>query len=975
MTRGSLKVFRIFLISLIGVLMAAAILPFVPVRTQAQEKMVRVGWYDSSYNIMDPLGRRSGYAYEYQLKIAAYTGWNYVYVDGSWSELMQMLMDGKIDLLSDVSYTEERTSLMLFPDLPMGVEEYYVFKSPGNQELSSSNPSTLNGKRVGVNKGSVQTDFFLSWAEEHHVHAELVELQVKEEEFIQMLENGELDAYVTVDSFQNPDCAVPLFKVGYSDYYFAVNKERLDLLTDLNNALSRIQEEDRFFNQRMFEQYMKQAGSNAYLSADEQNWLSKHGTIRVGYQDHYLAFCAVDPVTGELTGAMKDYLEFASGCLENAEISFEPKAFPTVEDAFKALKAGEIDCVFPANLGGYDAEAMGLLMTPSLMRTDMVAIVRQSELNSFARREHVTVAINEGNPNYEAFLLDYYPDWQKVYYKTSEDCLKAVSENVADCMLASTFRYNNISRLCSKYHLTTFPTGLGMDYYFAVGKQNTKLYSILTKVISQVPDSTVNTALSYYISEDARFNLGDFVSDNLGMIMAVIAIIILVFIVLMVRSSRAERKAKQLIALTETDTLTGLYNRDYFFEYANNMRNAYPDLPMDAIVFNIEKFHSINAVNGWAFGDQVLRALADEIRSIAMELKGIAGRFGADRFDIYCRHTEDYQGLYDRVQNMLDHISPNVSIRLRMGVCPPQKDLEIVQMFDRARTACSMVRGHYKEHMIIFDEQLQKRETYEQRLVNDLRRALERREFEVYYQPQYDIQVDPPKFAGAEALIRWNHPKLGMISPDDFIPLLEHNGMITEVDKYVWSTAAGQVAWWRKQFGVTVPMSVNLSRVDVFDPPLEDTLDEILHQNGLDPSMLKLEVTESAYTDNAAQVIKVVEGLRAKGYLVEMDDFGTGYSSLNMLSSMPIDVLKMDRAFIQNMENNEKDIRLVALIIGIAQELNVPVVAEGVERESELQLLKQLGCTLVQGYYFSRPLDPSDFEKLIISEHGLDQQE
>ena len=197
--------------------------------------------------------------------------------------------------------------------------------------------------------------------------------------------------------------------------------------------------------------------------------------------------------------------------------------------------------------------------------------------------------------------------------------------------------------------------------------------------------------------------------------------------------------------------------------------------------------------------------------------------------------------------------------------------------------------------------------------------------------------------------------------------MFERNGKIAEVDKFVWDQAARQIVRWREQYGVTVPVSVNLSRVDVFDPALESTLDKILSFNGLSRDVLKLEVTESAYTENADQVIRVVESLRQNGYVVEMDDFGTGYSSLNMLSAMPVDVLKMDRAFVRNIEHEEKDIQLVSLILEIAKNLKIPVVAEGVETQKQMILLKDLGCAIVQGYYFSRPLQAADFEKLIRS--------
>jgi EAL domain-containing protein (putative c-di-GMP-specific phosphodiesterase class I) len=245
---------------------------------------------------------------------------------------------------------------------------------------------------------------------------------------------------------------------------------------------------------------------------------------------------------------------------------------------------------------------------------------------------------------------------------------------------------------------------------------------------------------------------------------------------------------------------------------------------------------------------------------------------------------------------------------------------------------------------------------------------VEQREFKVYYQPKYNIQYEPPRLASAEALVRWQHPELGLIPPCDFIPLFEGNGQISIIDKYVWAEAARQIALWKEKYGVTVPVSVNLSRVDVFDPQLEDILDGLIFDNGLIHQDLKLEVTESAYTENAEEVLKVIERLRTKGYEIEMDDFGSGYSSLNMLSSMPVDVLKMDRGFIMNIEHSEQDFRLVQLILDIARNLKLPVIAEGVETEEQIWMLKNAGCDYVQGYYFSRPLPAEEFEKLIMKE-------
>ena len=427
-------------------------------------------------------------------------------------------------------------------------------------------------------------------------------------------------------------------------------------------------------------------------------------------------------------------------------------------------------------------------------------------------------------------------------------------------------------------------------------------------------------------------------------------------------------EGRQLIQAAEHDQLTMLYSRNFFFEYANRIHQYHPEWHMDAVVLDIDQFHSINALNGRDFGDNVLKIIGNEIQAFLSDTRGIASRFEADRFDIYCSPQSDYQVLLDRIQDRVNTLSRNVSIRLRMGVMPWREDVDPLLMFDCARAACSMVRGNYRDHLKVYNEDMRMREILNQRLLNDLRRAVEERELKVYYQPKYDVQCEPPRLVSAEALIRWNHPELGLVSPGSFIPLFEGNGQISMVDNFVWEEAARQICRWREKYGITIPVSVNLSRVDVFDPALESTLDALIEKNKLDHKCLKLEVTESAYTDNAAQMIELINRLRAKGFEIEMDDFGSGYSSLNMLSQMPIDVLKMDMKFVQNIEFSEKDFRLVEVVLDIARYLKVPVVAEGVENEVQLQMLKHAGCQIVQGFYFSPPLPADEFEKYIVRE-------
>ena len=219
---------------------------------QNEEKVVRVGWFDSAFNIMDDLGRRSGYAYEYEQKISLYTGWRYEYIEGSWPELLQMLKDGRIDMLADVSYTKEREREMLFSSLPMGSEEYYLFTTPDNSAISTTDYPSFNGKKVGANKGSIQIELYKNWAKANGIQTEIVELMGSESESIAQLLRGDFDLYLTLDSAADKDFTIPVCKIGNSDFYFAVNKARTDILSELNAAMNHIQDDNRFFNQQLY---------------------------------------------------------------------------------------------------------------------------------------------------------------------------------------------------------------------------------------------------------------------------------------------------------------------------------------------------------------------------------------------------------------------------------------------------------------------------------------------------------------------------------------------------------------------------------------------------------------------------------------------------------------------------------------------------------------------------------------------------
>ena len=425
---------------------------------------------------------------------------------------------------------------------------------------------------------------------------------------------------------------------------------------------------------------------------------------------------------------------------------------------------------------------------------------------------------------------------------------------------------------------------------------------------------------------------------------------------------------RDILRWTERDHLTGLYNKEFFYRYAAQLDAYHKDAPADAILLNINHFRTLNDRYGKSYGDEVLKRVAESMLEIVKDTGGIVCRSEADTFLIYCPHCGDYDAMLAKAGvSMPGGGGSGGRVRMRMGVyANVDKTLDVERRFDRAKMAADTVRGNYAKSIGLFDNTLRETELRSEQLIEDFPAALRERQFLVFFQPKFDVHRDEPMLSSAEALVRWRHPKLGMISPGVFIPLFENNGLIQALDKYVWADAAAHIRAWKERLGVALPVSVNVSRVDLLDPSLVDKLQRIVSDNGLSYGELLLEITESAYTADAEQIIQKVHQLRRLGFRIEMDDFGSGYSSLSMLSSLPIDALKLDMQFIRNAFRQHKDTRLLEAMIRLAESFEVPTIAEGVETEEQLLALKAMGCGIVQGYYFSRPLPAGEFEAFLI---------
>ena len=418
------------------------------------------------------------------------------------------------------------------------------------------------------------------------------------------------------------------------------------------------------------------------------------------------------------------------------------------------------------------------------------------------------------------------------------------------------------------------------------------------------------------------------------------------------------------IEATERDDLTGLFTRDYFFNYTAQYDMYHPDAKMDAISVNINNFHLINELYGREAGDNVLHHMGMYLLDLRDKTGATIARIEADQFLIYISSgVVNYEEISEDIDKHFDTF-PDIHVRVRSGIYRDvDKSIEMERRFDRAMQAANTIKDDYKVNIAYYDESIHQKRLFDMQLIDEFDEALEQGQFQLYFQPKYNIEGETPFLTSAETLIRWVHPVRGMISPGVFIPLFESNGLITKLDFWIWKKAIQCIADWKKKYNKDITLSINISRVDLYNHNLVSYLEDNLEEYGVSKDQVYLEITESAYSEETNQLVNVVDKLRGDGFKIEMDDFGTGYSSLAMLAKVPVDVIKMDMLFVSGMHSNEKRETMIQLVMDIAKYLKIRTIAEGVEDKETVDFLKSVGCSIIQGYYFSKPLPEEDFVK------------
>lgn len=424
---------------------------------------------------------------------------------------------------------------------------------------------------------------------------------------------------------------------------------------------------------------------------------------------------------------------------------------------------------------------------------------------------------------------------------------------------------------------------------------------------------------------------------------------------------------KELNNVMNYDPLTEIYSKNKFFSASKALLKANPDKQFAFLRLDIDRFKLINSFFGTAYGDRLLKHVAKRIRDFAKTTECCTfGRIDADVFGIFT----PYQGKEETVKQIeqavedMKKLSASYNIMIVYGVyVVTDRSLPISFMCDRAALAAKTVKGHYMKSYAFYDDKMRLSIENEQNIINEMSDALENHEFVPYYQTKYDVKTNKP--VGAEALARWIHPTKGFISPGVFIPIFEKNGFISKLDFYIWECVCKQLKEWKDKGVPLFPVSVNVSRVNLYNPNLSKIIIELTKKYDVDPKYFNIEITESVYTDDNVMIDDITSQLRNNGFTILMDDFGSGYSSLNVLKDVQVDMLKMDMMFMFKAKYDGRAETIISSVIRMAKWLNIPVIAEGVDRAEQVEFLKSVGCDYIQGFYYSKPLPAADYEKLI----------
>ncbi len=952
-----------------GILLLVVLVFTVPGTVHAEENVIKVGYIGRGSVFEEDDGRVSGYTVDYLEEIAEYTGWEYEFISADWADCIEMLNSGELDLMGMVRYSEARDEQLLFSELSMA-SDHTILCAREDSDIYYQEYEAIDGCTVGVMEASIYEDAFLAHAQKHGLNCDLERFRSIEEAEEALLE-GKIDLLATT-RLARPSRSKLVDQFQMTAAYFVTGIQNRTLMQELDDAMQKLSIENGTMEDELHKKYYKTENESLPLTREEQEYLDSIDRIQVLGLDGRRPLGYTDK-NGRFKGILVEYLNML-GTFSGIGFDYKISEHLLLEENAGVIEdEGSVFLSIDQSLEELDLENR-IYKSDTLFETKLAYVKRQED-GSVQGRQDLVFALNSEMPYLEEMLHERSANYRVRYYDNSFACMDAVLNGEADITIQDEYV---VTYLMQKPEFEdklmnvdgeAYPDGMCLY----APKEHRHLISILNKTLDELSEEErANAIANAMLKHSYEYGLDDFLYEHKNWLRYVAVLVVLVVLLGIMLNGRINQSKKQkrenekLQEKLSLDDLTGVYNRNGFFEKAREMVD-HSESDICIVRINICHLKLINEMYGTEKGDYLLRKMGKGLLALTDEKKFVVGRFSADHFYL-CIHREDFENIHFPGQVPSQGLGMNLS--LTYGVYPvgTQKDIPVSAMCDRADMANS-ANKQSMEYIHYYSDEERQRQLREQEIENEMETAVAEHQFIIYIQPKYDIETE--QIVGGEALVRWMHPKKGMIPPRRFIDLFERNGFVRDLDYYVWEECCRFLGEMKKKGLPVYPLSMNVSRIHFYSGGMKAKLSELLEKYGLDASDLELEVTETIYAKDTETVFRQCRELQQMGFKIAMDDFGSGYSCLNMLKEMPLDVIKMDMRFLSGGEDEvqvEKGRNILRSLIEMVHTLKLKVVVEGVETREHKAFIRRIGNCYAQGYYFSKPLDIQSYESLIETE-------
>lgn len=942
---------------------------------------IKVGWFDcEGYFDKDKDGNLIGFGVDYLNAIAVYTGWNYEFVKSTREGCLEMLQSGKIDLLSPVCVDLELNNSEVSTEV-IGESYGYIYKLGNNFKVSYEEYSKFRLMTIGIEKGSHMEEEVRSYCEKNDFEFSEIVYFNTFDEMKSALASRKIDAIVT-DSYVSVENLKVIGRFANGRVTFAASNQ--EVWEQLNYAMEKIKLDNPNYTEDLRKRYFSESSqNNLEYSLVEREFLSVGRKYKVALSTEQYPVSYKTTEEAGRKGIAVDILkkmEYFSG------ITFDIVYVDSYENGKEMLTKGEADILGGSIISKQDINNItfsGKEDAPN-RKKEYTAQFYDMEMAFIGRKgtqmdNSLKVAVPSYMDKCVEELETMYPKYRFELYESDEECLNAILNKEVDVAVQSDLKINELV-IYDKYqelqNLKFLPGNYSVS--FTIWTEEPVLVNIMNKTLKSISETSLSTIENNNIQHIAMEQMTplEFINQYRGYIgISLVMLFAINAAWLGYRKYKQEQKNKEK---AYRDSVAKIGSMEKFRIDVGPILKSDDKLNYYMIAVDIDKFKLINDMYGYAEGDKVIAYLARVLHSNAGSDSFVA-RLNADYF-VILKKAEQLSQVEEYLNKVFETVGKDIAehdseycLIIKAGIYKVRdEDVLLSSMIDKAALAKeSMVVGHQSGYAL-YSEQMRQKTIEDKKLENDMENALENKEFKVFLQPQIDLKTK--KFVSAEALVRWVHPEKGMIPPFKFIPLFEKNGFICKLDYFVWEESIKTLAKWRECNQMMVPISINLSRVDIEKTGMIESVIALLNKYSIQPKWIKAELTESVCLENDAIIMDKMNVLKEAGLKIAIDDFGSGYSSLHLLKRMPIDILKIDKSFLDYDETmQDKDEIVIRDVVELGKHLQMQIVMEGVETLEQSIFLESIGCDIAQGYYYGRPMPMEEFEQMLKSNYEVDE--